>query len=111
MGGGVGSSSTERGCALVSAGRERTKTGGGRRSTEVDGVNVGDARGVPALEFADGTLFAMAVELDSTSPSYVGESTPLSEDRTAAIRGGAWWRLRCWGATRDWTAESVVDDE
>ena len=89
-GGGAGSSGTAIGCSLVSAGRESTRAGGARRSGAGGGVNAGEATGVPALEFAEIILFAMAVELDSTSPSYVGESTPLSEERTAAIRGGAW---------------------
>jgi hypothetical protein len=68
-GGGEGSSDNGRGVTFVSAGRERMRAGGGRGSKLDDGVNVGDARGVPVLEAADGADFATAVELDSTSPS------------------------------------------
>ena len=108
--GGEGRSGTVTGWWLVSAGRDRTRAGGARLSGAGGGVNAGEAIGVPGLELAEAMLFAMAVELDSTSPSYVGESTPLSEERTAAIRGGAWWRIRCCAATRDWdwATESMV---
>lgn len=64
-----GSSGTESGTGLELDGRERSSVGGECGPEDDDAGKVGEARGVPALEVAEGAAPAIAVELDSTSPS------------------------------------------